>query len=81
MTDYLFEVISQPYETLKSYVNKFEAILRTIIDLEQHLVLTAYKRGQLGAPKPHKEHPVVSNFILDSIETYQDSKILTSRQV
>lgn len=43
MMDHICKVFSQLLETFKSYVARFEAILQTIVNLEQHLVLITFK--------------------------------------
>lgn len=75
-TYYLFEVIVQPHKISKSYVIRFEAILRTIVDSEQHLVLTAFKRNLGRALRPLRDHHVISYLVPDSIWTYEDAKVL-----
>lgn len=81
MMYHLFKVIGKPHETFKSYVVRFETILRTIIDPKRHLALNAFKQGLLIAQNPLKDHLVIFNLILDSIKTYQDAIVLIVHNV
>lgn len=44
ITDNLFEVIGRLHESFKGDVAKFEAVLQAIVNLDQCLMLTAFKQ-------------------------------------
>lgn len=76
MIDHLFEVIGQPHETFKSYVTSFKATLQAINNLNQHLTMIACKHGLLTVPWSLRDHFVITDLILDSVEICPDAKVL-----
>lgn len=81
MKDYCFEVICRLERTFKSFISRFDAILRSNTRPDQHLALIVFMGGMLTTPMPRHDHHVFFDLTLDCIKIYQDAKILISHHL
>lgn len=78
--DSLFEVIKDPGEHFKDYVDRFESTLVCIENPDQRLVLTAFNKGVLADPTV-LNGTSYNNLLFNSYKRYQDAKTLIANHI